>query len=62
MRIVMKFGGTSVKDGGSILHCANLVKKFSENEVVVVVSAMAGVTDSLIHAAQKCYSDPSPAA
>ncbi|MCD6493401.1 MAG: aspartate kinase [Archaeoglobaceae archaeon] len=60
MRIVMKFGGTSVKDGESILHCANLVKKFSENEVVVVVSAMAGVTDSLIHAAQKCYSDPSP--
>jgi len=57
----MKFGGTSVKDGQSILHCANLVKKFAkENEVVVVVSAMAGVTDSLIRAAYKCYSDPSP--
>jgi len=61
MRIVMKFGGTSVKDGKSILHCANLVKKFSgENEIVVVVSAMAGVTDFLIEAAKKCYSDPSP--
>jgi len=61
MRLVMKFGGTSVKDGESILHCARLVKKFSEeNEVVVTVSAMAGVTDFLIEAAEKCYSDPSP--
>lgn len=61
MRIVMKFGGTSVKDGRSILHCANLVKKFSRNnEVVVVTSAMAGVTDSLLHAAKKCCNDPSP--
>ncbi|AKG90855.1 aspartate kinase [Geoglobus ahangari] len=61
MRIVMKFGGTSVKDGRSILHCANLIKKFSKNnEVVVVTSAMAGVTDSLLHAAKKCCNDPSP--
>lgn len=60
MRIVMKFGGVSVKDGKNILHCANLVKKFSEgNEVVVVVSAMSGVTDSLVKAANKCYAEPS---
>jgi aspartate kinase len=60
MRIVMKFGGASVKDGKSILHCANLVKRFAEsNEIVVVVSAMAGVTDSLFQAAKKCYSEPS---
>ncbi len=60
MRIVMKFGGTSVKDGKNILHCANLVKKFaSENEIVVVVSAMAGVTDALIEAAYKCSSEAS---
>ncbi|MEM0330058.1 MAG: aspartate kinase, partial [Archaeoglobaceae archaeon] len=60
MRIVMKFGGVSVKDGASILHCANLIKKFSEgNEVVVVVSAMSGVTDALISAATKCSSEPS---
>ncbi|MDI9646767.1 MAG: aspartate kinase [Archaeoglobales archaeon] len=62
MRIVMKFGGTSVKDGKSILHCANLVKKFAENnEVVVVVSAMAGVTDALLNAASKCISESSAA-
>lgn len=60
MRIIMKFGGVSVKDGKSILHCANLVKKFSDgNEIVVVVSAMSGVTDSLLKAASKCYSEPS---
>lgn len=60
MRIIMKFGGSSVKDGKNILHCANLVKKFSDgNEVVVVVSAMSGVTDSLIKAANKCCSEPS---
>jgi len=60
MRIVMKFGGVSVKDGENIYHCANLVKKFSEgNEVVVVVSAMQGVTDALIKAAERCCSEPS---
>jgi len=59
MRIVMKFGGKSVKDGDSISHCANLVKKFADNEIVVVVSAMAGVTDSLAQAAKKCYMEQS---
>ncbi len=60
MRIVMKFGGVSVKDGKNILHCANLVKKFSDgNEIVVVVSAMSGVTDALLKAASKCCSEPS---
>ncbi len=55
MRVVMKFGGVSVKDGKNILHCANLVKRFAkDNEIVVVVSAMSGVTDSLANAAYKC--------
>lgn len=56
----MKFGGVSVKDGENILHSANLVKKFAnDNEIIVVVSAMAGVTDALINAAKKCSSEPS---
>ncbi len=55
MRVVMKFGGVSVKDGKNILHCANLVKRYAkDNEIVVVVSAMAGVTDALQNAAYKC--------
>jgi aspartate kinase len=50
-RIVMKFGGTSMAGIERIRHVANLVKREAErgNEVVVVVSAMAGETDRLIH-------------
>ena len=59
MRYVMKFGGASVKDGRSIRHCAKLVKRYSDNEIVVVVSAMAGVTDSLTNIAKKCYTEQS---
>ncbi len=56
----MKFGGTSVRDGSNILHCAKLVKRYSnENEVVVVVSAMSGVTDSLLNIAEKCCEERS---
>lgn len=46
---VMKFGGTSVGSGSRILHVAKLIKKYARQEsIVVVVSAMAGVTDKLI--------------
>jgi aspartate kinase len=50
-RIVMKFGGTSMAGIERIRHVANLVKRETErgNEVAVVVSAMAGETDRLIH-------------
>ena len=50
-RIVMKFGGTSMAGIERIRHVANLVKREAEagNQVVVVVSAMAGETDRLIH-------------
>lgn len=49
MKIVMKFGGTSVGTGENIRHVADLVTQFSkENKVAVVVSALAGVTNSLI--------------
>jgi aspartate kinase len=52
MTIVMKFGGTSVSDGLKFLRAAELVKKAAEKDkVVVVVSAMAGVTDMLLDAA-----------
>jgi aspartate kinase len=50
-RIVMKFGGTSMAGIERIRHVANLVKREVErgNQVAVVVSAMAGETDRLIH-------------
>ncbi|MCB1516704.1 MAG: aspartate kinase [Hyphomicrobiaceae bacterium] len=49
-RIVMKFGGTSVADIDRIRHAARHVKREVEagNEVSVVVSAMAGVTNQLV--------------
>ena len=48
-RLVLKFGGTSVGTIEKIKKVANIIKKrFSEgNEIIVVVSAMSGVTDEL---------------
>ncbi len=48
-RLVLKFGGTSVGSIEKIKKVANLVKqRLSEgNQVIVVVSAMSGVTDEL---------------
>ena len=50
---VLKFGGTSVANAQNILLVEKIVKKeSSENRVVVVVSALSGVTDGLISAAE----------
>src|SRR5271170_5400346 len=49
---VMKFGGTSVGDASCIARVAQIVKDAArEGHVVVVVSAMSGVTNKLIKAA-----------
>ena len=50
-RIVMKFGGTSMAGIERIRHVAGLVKAEADrgNDVAVVVSAMAGETDRLVH-------------
>jgi aspartate kinase len=49
---VMKFGGTSVADASCIRKVAEIVKSSSrDGELVVVVSAMSGVTNKLIEAA-----------
>ncbi len=49
-RIVMKFGGTSVADLDRIRNVAARVKREVEagNQVAVVVSAMSGVTNTLV--------------
>ncbi len=49
---VMKFGGTSVGSTESILNMKNIVES-TPRPVVVVVSALGGVTDSLINASGK---------
>src|SRR5256885_10298740 len=46
--IVMKFGGTSVEDARAIERVAAIVKGRLEQRPVVVVSAMAKVTDTLL--------------
>ncbi|HIH36611.1 MAG TPA: aspartate kinase, partial [Methanocellales archaeon] len=59
MRIVMKFGGTSVADGSKIKNVASLIKRFydEKNEVIIVVSALSGVTDQLEKIARKASED-----
>jgi aspartate kinase len=53
-RLVMKFGGVSVADGKRLRHAGELVKYFRQgNEIVVVTSALQGVTDELLDAARK---------
>ncbi len=50
---VMKFGGTSVGDAERIAAAAELVRQHGAGRAtVVVISAMAGVTDLLMRAAQ----------
>ena len=46
--IVMKFGGTSVEDAKAIDRAAEIVKGRAAQKPVVVVSAMAKVTDQLL--------------
>ena len=50
MRLVMKFGGVCTSSGANILRIVNIVKTHVErgDKVILVISAMAGVTDTLI--------------
>ncbi len=58
--IVQKYGGTSVGDIDRIRNVANRVSKTHEagNQVVVILSAMAGVTDGLIDLARQVTRRP----
>jgi len=58
--IVQKYGGTSVADIDRIKNVANRVAKSHDdgNAVVVILSAMSGVTDNLIRMAHQVTDDP----
>jgi aspartate kinase len=58
--IVQKYGGTSVADLERIRNVAQRVAETHDagNEVVVVISAMAGVTDNLIKMSDQISSTP----
>ncbi|MGA9508057.1 MAG: aspartate kinase [Candidatus Sulfotelmatobacter sp.] len=51
---ILKFGGTSVGDASSIRRVVEIVRNAAdESDLVVVVSAMGGVTNKLIEAAKR---------
>ncbi|MGB5358428.1 MAG: aspartate kinase, partial [Eudoraea sp.] len=45
---VLKFGGTSVANAQHIKQVQNIIKNLDENNIVVVVSALGGITDLLL--------------
>jgi len=51
--VVHKFGGTSVADAARYRHVADLLLARDESLQITVVSAMKGVTDTLINLAQQ---------
>ncbi len=54
MKLVMKFGGTSVGEGKKIRNVAEIVKQNSNNNnIVIVISAMNGLTDQLLAIVEK---------
>lgn len=50
--IVMKFGGSSVRDAERILHVIKLVKNYSDKNPVLVFSALGKTTDLLLRAGE----------
>ena len=49
MRIVMKFGGSLLDNEKKILNVVNIIKSYYslDYEIVVVVSALYGITDKI---------------
>ena len=49
MKIVLKFGGTSVGNGKKIDNVCNIIQKVKkDNQVIVVSSALQSTTDELL--------------
>jgi|GEM_PF-16121 len=59
--IIQKYGGTSVGNPERIRNVARRVSEYRKqgHQIVVVVSAMSGVTDSLIKLAREVHPEPS---
>jgi len=53
LRLVLKYGGTSISSAKDIQSIANYINSLSKhNEIVVVCSAISGITDDLIEISQ----------
>ncbi len=48
MKLVIKYGGSSIASAASIQNCAKYIASLSENQLIVVCSATDGTTDELI--------------
>jgi len=53
--IVMKFGGTSIKDAALMERAIEIVKSRADRQPLVVLSAMGGVTDALHRCAEEAH-------
>jgi aspartate kinase len=51
---VLKFGGTSIQDAPAFTRVAQIVKAKESSPLIVIVSAMSGVTDALIKSFRGC--------
>jgi len=62
MKIVMKFGGTSVADADRMRRCAGLIKEnAAQNQIVAIVSALDGMTEELLALAEAAGTANHPA-
>jgi aspartokinase/homoserine dehydrogenase 1 len=53
---VLKFGGTSVANSESLEHVVEIIKSLTDQKIIVVVSALSGITnllDEMAHMASK---------
>ncbi len=50
--IIMKFGGSSIKDAAAMERVARIVEEQRQRQPLIVLSALGGVTDQLIRAHQ----------
>ena len=50
---VHKFGGASLADSAAVRHAVDIIRRHQSEPTVIVVSAMAGITDALLGVAQQ---------
>ncbi|MBK9735866.1 MAG: hypothetical protein IPO92_13255 [Saprospiraceae bacterium] len=52
---IFKFGGASVKDAEGFKNVGNILQKYKDEKIVVVVSAMGKTTNALEEVVKKFY-------
>lgn len=57
--VVMKFGGASLKDGTSIKQICKIIQKRVNDQPIIILSAVNGVTDTLIRSTEQALVDES---